>query len=277
MNKNPIINAIVARGISLPEKPVDLSGIFRDLGIRRVYLIAMTGRCGSTWLATELAALPHSGNPVEYFSEEGIPHFASRYSGTDILEFFAAIINHGTADNVFGFKIDAMRLSWLSKVVDLKASFPEDGVQWVDMRRLNIVKQAFSYARAKETGVWHVFDTGTSQANVLTDSEINLTLQGEKIWKEITRILESEKFLDDLYKEMEITPFKIKYEELVDSKAQILRRIFYYLFPKRDFPVSTKEDVRKTTKLIADSTQSDELAFVQDNAKMLNKLYSERR
>lgn len=278
VSNNLIAQAIVQRRVDLPGHPLNLSELFRDRGITNVYVIAMTGRCGSTWLASELASLQNSGSPKEFFSEQRIAHHREGECLKDALDLFDSIIEEGRTEDTFGFKIDPLRLNDLAEIVDLKASFDGRFTRWIDMRRVNIVKQAFSYARAKYSGVWHKYNDQRSADD--SQQHHALDIPDDIIWREIRRIVGSEERLDEIYCHMDLKPLPIVYEELVDSKRHILLRVLAYLFPERKVSMNIMENLNnpkgKTEKLSGDAADEKELEFVLRNATGLNELFIAR-
>ena len=272
MKMNPILEAIRSRGVELPEQPIDLSDLFRQAGIKRVYVIGITGRCGSTWLASELKSIPGYGNPLEYFSDEGLRHYGTAGERSLAKDFFLSIINFGRTNETFGVKIDATRLRWLAEVVDLSKSFPIDLTSWIDMRRLNVVKQAFSFARAKQSGTWHIYGESQAENGKSSPEETGkVQFTDLAVWKEIDGILAAEKELDSFYKSISAEPLRIKYEEFTDSKSHILLRSLRHIFPDRKMPIE-RIDGTKTRKLANDFEDRDELEFLDRNASKLNEL-----
>lgn len=277
-SRNPIEIALINRGISVPENPVDLSSVFIAAGVKRKYMISMTGRCGSTWLAASLAQLPSCGNPLEYFSEEAIPHYGKPDGSGDFSQFIASIVASTKTDAAFGLKIDGMRLRWLSSVCDIGLSFAPDQTAWVDMRRLNIVKQAFSFVRAKKTGVWHNYvnlsvpagsDRDGSDFDHPTEGALTAVDESD-VWREILRLAETERALDGLYVSLGIKPLRIFYEEMLDSKPFVLLRVLGHLFPKRTFTDKDVQLADPTSKVSYDFMLADEMSFVSRHAKSIN-------
>ena len=83
----------------------------------------------------------------------------------------------------FGFKINPDRLKWLSEYVDISLTFPQDFCSWIDMRRWNIVKQAFSFARAKKTGKWHSFSN--EESTQVASEGSNVEVSDSDVWSRI--------------------------------------------------------------------------------------------
>lgn len=273
---NPIAKALLERDILLPETPVDLSQTLRHADVLRPYVICMTGRCGSTWLATALAQLPQCGNPLEYLSEEGIAHYGQPDGSGSFVQYVASIIAQRRTGQAFGLKIDGLRLGWLSSVCDLVQSFPSSTTAWIDMRRLNLVKQAFSFARAKKTGIWHVQATDRNPEERIQKAQGELEVPDHAIWKEILSIIRSEKAMDSFYASAGLRPLRIVYEELLDSKPTLMLRVLAHLFPDRSFSVEQVTVADGTQKISAAKNDIDELRFIELNAKILNAVYSLR-
>ena len=272
MKGNPIAAAIESRGVKIPVSPIDISDIFRRNGVKNVYVIAMTGRCGSTWLASEISSLPNCGKPSEYFSEEMIPHVEPGKFFHDIIELFGSIVESGKTGDTFGFKIDGARLKSLSDIIDIRSSFGSGVAKWIDMRRLNIVKQAFSFARAKNTGVWHVY-AGAERPNPEKSNKVGVdALSDEVIWREIDLLVKSEKALSEVYQDFDVRPLAIKYEEMVDSKMQILLQSLAHILPGRELPIIPDVEEGKTVKMAKTSPDPIELSFVRRNSVKINDL-----
>ena len=275
---NPIKIALSNRGILVPDNPVNLSRAFVAAGVERKYIISMTGRCGSTWLASSLAQISNCGNPLEYFSEEAIPHYGKPDGSGDFFQFIESVVAATKTGAAFGLKIDGMRLHWLSSICDIGLSFSPDQTPWIDMRRLNIVKQAFSFVRAKKTGVWHDFvnqsvtaHSTTSGSNSDAPGVVALTEVDESaVWREILRLAEIERALDSLYISLGIKPMRIFYEEMLDSKSTVLLRVLAYLFPKRTFTFKDIQLADPTRKMSGDFMISDEILFISRHAKSIN-------
>lgn len=248
----------------MPEAPLDLSHTLIEAGAKRSYVTAMTGRSGSTWLATALKQLPEGGNPVEYLSNEGIPYYGRFEGPQDVTQFFSLLVERWRTGGTFGLKIDPLRLRWISTMIDMPRTFGPNQAAWVDMRRWNIVKQAFSFARAKRSGRWHQFHGEAAAA-----PEAIPPIGDAAVWKEIFAICDSELYLEQFYQASGLQPLRIMYEELLDSKGQLLRRVHAHLFPKRSFPEQVAL-VDGTKRLNEEGENPEELDFVQRHAARIN-------
>lgn len=275
---NPISASLIKRGLSVPEAPLDFSGAFRAAGVKRTYLICITGRCGSTWLAHAMAQLPHCGRPLEYFSEEGIPHYGRPDGSGDLLQYVQTVAEDRQTSGAFGLKIDGMRLEWLSQICDLGRSFNAQTTAWIDMRRLNIVKQAFSFARAKATGIWHSLDSTStnSRQSIAPDGSHPTSVTDTAVWREILAIIRTERLMECTYTELGIRPVRIVYEELLDSKRQVLQRLLAHCFPRRELKISEFDFIDKTQKLAGEREDAEEISFLERHAALINLVYDVR-
>jgi LPS sulfotransferase NodH len=275
---NPISNALNERGIIVPDDPVDFSSAFRAAGVKRTYIICITGRCGSTWLANTMAQLPYCGQPFEYFSEESIPHFGRPDGSGELLQYVQTVAEDRQTSGAFGVKIDGIRLEWLSQICDLRLSFNPQSTAWIDMRRLNIVKQAFSFARAKTSGIWH--SQGPAEINSGHSNALGETLPesvaDSAVWHEILSIIRTERFMERIYEDLSVRPVRIVYEELLDSKRQVLQRLLAHCFPQSKLKISEFDLADTTQKLAGLKEDLEEISFLERHAQVLNMVYEAR-
>jgi len=265
---NAIRRTLLDLGIALPERPLDLSICLERTGVTSSYVIAMTGRSGSTWLASALKSIPGAGDPLEYFSEEALPHFGGAQGPRSLADFVADIMASCKTGTTFGFKSDARRLAHLDGLIDLAKTFDPARTAWIDMRRLNIVKQAFSFARAKASGHWHSFETRAMAAPraVVTDADV---------WLNLGFVLEQERWLDAFYAKHALVPLKIHYEEISDSKPQLLARVLHAIDPKRDWPDLAGVD-GKTRKLASAEDADEENRFLHRHIGLISEILANR-
>jgi len=270
---NPTAQALLDRGITLPKKPICLKRVFERAGVHSVFIIAMTGRCGSTWLAKTLGQVEGVCEPEEYFSNEAVKYYGTTPEDGDLEDFILSIVKKYQKNGNFGFKIDGQRLSWLDTLFDLESSFTGEDVKWIDMRRINIVKQALSFARAKKSNTWHIFSH--QDAVALADSTPE-EITDKTIWNELNAIVRSENLLNSFYEKLQIDPLFIKYEELIDSKHQVLCRVLHHIADGQ--PEILFQSIEDKTKKISSMDQDNrEIRFCQDNIAEISKVYKSRR
>ena len=148
------------------------------------FVFLITGRCGSTWLTKLLNETNCCGRVDEFFTETSIPiHLSSagRITFNDYLRRLTSIYGFGTG---LGFQIDPMRLSWLRDYKQMRAAslFQNLGTVFY-LTRNDMVGQAYSFARAKSSGIWHVKNNDTRSK---ADSNFDL-VPDNIMWQECDR------------------------------------------------------------------------------------------
>lgn len=268
---NSLEKYLSERAVRLPDEKIDFSAAFQSGLVRRGYVIVMTGRSGSTWLASSLQQLPGFGRPEEYFSEPIIHYFWPCDAPQDFSEVFLGIVNKYADQGCFGFKINPDRLLWLGNLVDIEKTFSTSFFSWIDMRRLNLVKQGISYAVAKKSGLWHNFAGKEMDVKKYSVSE---DFSDADVWREIFLVLQQEQAIDKFYASAGIVPLRIFYEELSDSKPNLLIRTCRFI--RSDIPCDVRSVIDGTIKLDKTQYHDKEQVFTEKFAKTLNQIYCER-
>lgn len=199
------------KGDAAPKWPNE----FADRG----YVILFTGRCGSTELVRALSRTALCGAPDEYFNEEFIPHHNAAWQCDDISAYVMNLVKARSAGRVFGFKIDGFRHRQLADFADPLAYFPKSAFKYIYLNRRDLLEQAYSYAHAKATGVWHRAQ-GTSDA-----AEDPVSISDVGIWREIALVLEQEFYFERYIIENVLDVLRIDYEMLCASKALVLAEV----------------------------------------------------
>lgn len=147
----------------------DVSGVARHT---RSYFICATPRTGSSLLCGLLAAAGTAGRPESYFRKPDRRSWATSWGvvgsdgSIDDVDFLVAALNAGTGEN----GVFAARIMWgtMHELVDVLRSAHDDtaspamalltrtfkSVQFVHLRRGDIVAQAVSRVRAEQSNVW---------------------------------------------------------------------------------------------------------------------------
>jgi trehalose 2-sulfotransferase len=219
------------------------------MGVPRCYLICANARCGSTLLSRALSDTGIAGHPDEYFltgPPEAFPPGSTfwevsplaRQHGVDEREEFLRLVYRvgSTPNGVFGAKImwnyvgwaienfrEMARFSRASDVEILEAMFP--GLLVVHLIRRDRLRQAISWLRAAEDGVWVVSDNEPArpvrkprfQYDVIVGM-MNLIAEGEKAWL-------------DLYEKLGVKPLEVAYEDFTtpDGYELTVRRVLGHL------------------------------------------------
>jgi LPS sulfotransferase NodH len=203
----------------------------------RSYVVCGTQRSGTTLLCWALADTDRLGRPGEYFIDGDPSQFspgwkfweegpiAQERGVTTRAEFVELVYRLGTTDNgVFGIKLMWNNVPWVTRRLQslpqfgglatatlLPAVFP--GLQVVQITRRDRVGQAISWAKAAQDGVWVVTDgtPATPTGKPVYDfGFINglerLIVEGENGWR-------------NLFRELELKPYEVVYEDLADPEG----------------------------------------------------------
>ena len=212
-------------------------------GVHLPYVIFITGRCGSTLLSHMIKDTGLAGTPDEYFNEGFITSFCKDLEEKTFSNYFSHVVQKYSSGYRFGFEIDWYRLRHLEKILNVSNMFPAHRTTFFYMTRRDIVGQAWSYALAKATGVWHSFAGQT-----LADRPPPPELSDEAIWREIHILLEAERQMEAFFLRHQITPLLLDYEQFVADKRGVLASMLVSLGCSMD-------DVLSKVAEIADKTE----------------------
>jgi LPS sulfotransferase NodH len=217
------------------------------------YLIMATPRSGSYLLCEALINTNLAGRPTEYFGPMQTRTLMSKWGVSHYAAYLTRIIEEGTTPNgVFGAKliwqfaedfIDHLReipgYEKLPMPQLLATIFP--GLNYIWITRRDKVRQAISFWKALQTNGWIGIEEGqlpeqiTAQLKML---EIQSPRRVEKKevhfdFKSIERLrrgLEQDEVeMQQYFTACEVQPFKVVYEDLVDSYEQTALQILEYL------------------------------------------------
>jgi LPS sulfotransferase NodH len=202
----------------------------------RCYLVCTNARSGSTMLCRGLSAIGTAGRPQEYFLTwpEPLPHedgywengrLARQHGVSSRDEFLSLVYRLGSTSNgLFGAKMlwryvplvlaslgEMPRFAGMTDAEIFSEAFP--GLKVVHLTRRDRLRQAVSWLRATEDGVWWVSDSETArprrepeyQFDVIA-TMMRLIAEGERSWRE-------------LYASLGVTPFEVVYEDLVTDEG----------------------------------------------------------
>jgi LPS sulfotransferase NodH len=186
-------------------------------GVALPYVIFITGRCGSTLLTHLLAETGLCGNPDEFFNEERIAALSGQWQIEDFSTYFTAVVRRTMSHRRFGFEIDPFRFEQLRKMVSFPDIFMPRRTVFFWMTRRDIVGQAWSYAKAKKSGLWHRFADGSEERRGEPRDE---AISDTDWWREILLILMSERIMEDYFATLGVTPFRLDYEMLVTDRRR---------------------------------------------------------
>ncbi len=222
------------------------------------YLIYTTPRSGSFLLCEALINTRLAGQPTEYFDPWQTRLLLQGWGATSYAECFARILQTGTSSNgVFGGKIiwqffedliDHLRdISGYEKLVvpELMARvFPHLRYIWITRR--DKVRQAISYSKALQTNYWAEIEAWQPFYQVISSlggRHINAGMQTQNRQtptKEVTfdfrtiehlrrNIEQDEVEMQQYFTTCGVQPFKVVYEDFVQTYEQTALQILDYL------------------------------------------------
>ena len=230
------------------------------------YLVCANQRSGSNLLCQVLSDTGVAGHPAEYFltgPPEAFPPgwqfwerspLALEHGVTTREEYVDLVYRVGSTPNgVFGAKLMANNMPWvMEKLSEMRAFagrnrrevlhevFPR--LRVLHLTRRDRVRQAVSWARAAQDGVWLVMDDAEAAA-----ARPAATYQHELIANLQRLIEEGEQQWLDLYAELGVVPHVICYEDLVDEDTfeATVRGALRHLGVDADVSEIPKKRVRK--------------------------------
>jgi trehalose 2-sulfotransferase len=195
------------------------------------YLVCASQRGGTTLLCRALADIGVAGRPDEYFLAvdergcgwRGWEHgpFGRARQARDREHYLDIVSEFGSTPNgVFGAKLmwnnvpwatakiqEMPRFSGLDRAAVLHAAFPNLHV--VHMTRRDRVRQAVSWARMAQDGVWVVSDDEPARPSATPRYDFDLISDLEAL------IVEGELGWRDLFDELGLVPYEVVYEDVV--------------------------------------------------------------
>ena len=199
------------------------------------YLICTSHRSGSNLLCQVLTDSKVAGKPGEYFSENLRARFTGLLSLPENLtpiEFFRAAMRRTTgANGLFGAKIMPRHLrhalqtirpafslsAQASDLAVLSALLPKPRFIW--LRREDVLRQAISLARAKQTKAWNARKTPAAPA----------VFDFVQIEQCVAQIERANAFWEQWFSAEAIQPLRITYEQMVADHQQAIRALLAFV------------------------------------------------
>jgi LPS sulfotransferase NodH len=221
----------------------------QQVSARRSYLVCGSPRCGSTLLCRALDDTGLAGRPDEYFLavEETAQSkwlfwergpFGVANGAQDRAHYLEIVLGLGTTPNgVFGAKLMWHNLAWavakfrelpafegLDRAATFRAALP-NLQRAVHITRRDRVRQAISWARMAQDGVWVVSDDEPANPSGSAEYRFELISAMEQ------QIRDGEDGWRQLFAELDIKPHDVVYEDLVDPALYeaVLQGVLGYL------------------------------------------------
>ena len=213
------------------QQAVDSSGNL----VTASYLICTTHRSGSNLLSQMLTDSKVAGKPGEYFSKTLQTRFTeSLLLPADLtpIEFFrGAMRRTAGASGLFGAKIMPRHLQYALEVIRsalrlsaqetdlavLSALLPKPRFVW--LRREDVLRQAISLARAKQTKAWDAAKTPATLA-VFDFAQIDQC---------VSQIEQANAFWEQWFRAQGIRACQITYEKMVEDYQEAVRAVLTFV------------------------------------------------
>ena len=222
------------------------------------YIIASTPRSGSSLLSAMLWDTGIAGVPHEYFHDKHSLDFIKRWDVKTMSQYFSLLLrNRSTPNGVFGAKLHLHQMAnfplGYKDLVDYLHS-----PKYIYIQRKNKLLQAVSFVRAFKTKQWEVKE-GESVKSV----EYDFTML-DKAYKKLN---DAEEKWEQYFSEFGISPFRIVYEEFVNSKENTIREVLCYLGQDPDSVEIAPPSMRK----MADSLSEEWVSRYLDDCRIKEK------
>ena len=188
---------------------------------RRLYIIATTSRCGSTHLCRMLTSTCRLGEPAEYYNVHVKPERMKLWHAQSDIEYFQQMLLRTSTDNgVCGVKVATDAFEKLRKELDPIFELLRPRYIW--LRRRDILRQAISLYRARETDVWHwhVGQTKPQAVPPFDTDKIN-ACQGQ--------IEQANAAWASWFAEVQLEPLKLWYEDVNTLPRATLETICHHV------------------------------------------------
>ncbi len=193
-----------------------------DWGVEGVdipYVFLISGRCGSTHLASLLTESRACGEPSEYFNPDWMPNFPEAEMANSLGEYILHLVRTRSGNRRFGFKIDYWRWEALRSLVEVEQLLPVATSVCFLMTREDIVAQAHSFAVARATNVWHEY------ADVRSLKPQDYAPTDDEILREMSLIAQCETGWARYLERSGRSAMRLTYEQLMQDPEALLRRV----------------------------------------------------
>lgn len=203
------------------------------------YFICTEPRTGGHFLGEWLRSTGIAGNPEEYFWRDNEPGFREDWGTTTYSEFLLRALDVGSTENgVFGAKVGRGGGSWehfrcrlgeLKDSRDQAAADPDvldsvfPNLHYIFLTRRNKVRQAVSWWRAIQTGVWS-FEQKRSAAQKQEPE-----YKYDAIDHLLQEIVFREASWEEYFTQASVTPLSLTYEDMVAEPERVVAGVLRFL------------------------------------------------
>lgn len=202
--------------------------------MKLAYWLCTTPRSGSSALGDALERTGVAGRPTEYFNRRFQPQLFGRFGVETQGAFLEAVTRQtATANGVFGVKVmldrdmepffEGLRDAHgsLADAELVRAAFPD--LRFVWLTRRDKVRQAVSFVRAQQTGVWERY---SGEAKPETP---RLEFDYAALNRFVHELILREARWGDLFGRLGVSPHTVVYEDYVLEPEAAVRGILDFL------------------------------------------------
>lgn len=181
----------------------------------RAILIASTPRCGSHMVGHAMTRTGSLGVPFEYCNRANMAEWMRRLDkDTPVAALTALMARRTTPNGIFGIKCHFEHGAALGGADKLIAALPNPRI--VHLRRADVLRQAISFAVARQTGVWidgqiATSDTAEYDRDLIVDCLEEIVIQNA-LWT-------------SLFQRLNLQPLELTYEEAVGDIGAVITSI----------------------------------------------------
>lgn len=191
------------------------------------FLLAFTGRSGSTMLCSLLKQTGVLGQPDEYTNPRGpMQMYLSRLPAHNFIEYVDLLRRQYVSPNgVFG-----MKSSYLDYEPMLTAGLVGkclDPIKFIYLTRVDLVLQAISFVKAKQTNIWHNYLDSAS--GIQQKGRMDLFYDENAILQEIDGLITQQHQWERFFSLYSIIPLRITYEDILEDAEALIGKIADFL------------------------------------------------
>jgi LPS sulfotransferase NodH len=273
---NPILEAIGQQSYTDLDRQKIAGFNWAECGADLVYIIFITGRCGSTWLTHLIEDTGLAGAPHEFFNPDSLGYFNKSIQAGSFTEYFESVVRHFSKGKRFGFQINCEKLCAFHELIDVKILFPADRRVYFFMTRQDIFSQAYSFARAKKSGHWHSFEYENKSYSIGTPNT-ELVLDDVSIWKEVLLLISQERQFEAYARENNLTFIPLNYEQMVTDRTMVALSVLSALgCDITDAASGLLSAVNKTKRLEPGNKYHELIPFFEKYRNLVIRLMRER-
>jgi LPS sulfotransferase NodH len=206
------------------------------------YMVCAVPRSGSSLLCELLCLTGLAGAPTEFFDPESMKQFARTWGVETFDAYLEALLSRKTTPNgFFGFKAHYPQVEEAFGDRDPSRTFPN--LRFVYITRRDRLRQAISWARALQTGLWAADHPPRDREPVFKREQIGRLLE---------QIAQHEEAWESFFARQSARPLRVTYEQLEEAPQGTVRAVMGFL--EIEYP----DDVALSAPTL--SKQADELS-----------------